>query len=267
MRVNEVEEALDDDDTEADVKPEPGADDGPEALRARKRAKRRHLATIANGPKQGRIPLPELRGRSLQIRLDHLKEMRQRVDLSASALPSACMYTLFNTASRLHCLTTSSDSTMIAGGFADSYVKVWDLTRKGLRGLKSSEELKDLDIDSSTTLEDLQDAGSAEDCKTLIGHTGPVYSTSFSPDNAFLLSGSEDGTARLWDLHTFTNVVAYVYHRLPLSHFLALSALSIVVIYPCSQIVACLLCVQPRVAHVAPAVLWPHPHYLCRGCR
>lgn len=208
MRVAEVEEALDDDDHDDD-KGE-GVDDGPEEQRARKRAKRRHLATGAHGPKQDRIPLPELKGRSLQKRIEQLKEMRQRVDLGRNSLPSACMYTFFNTGGRVHCLTASSDSTMIAGGFADSYIKVWDLTRKGLKSLKSADELKEIEIDASTKLEDLQDPESAEDVKTLVGHTGPVYSTSFSPDNTFLLSGSEDGTARLWDLHTFSNVVVSV---------------------------------------------------------
>eukprot|EP00038_Savillea_parva_P011335 m.196804 g.196804 ORF g.196804 m.196804 type:complete len:680 (+) comp19909_c0_seq1:100-2139(+) len=218
MRLNEVEEALNDDDDDEDLtsKTEPGAEEvGPDAARARKRAKRRHLATVAQGPKQGRIPLPELRGRSLQMQLDQLKEMRQRVDLGRNALPSACMYTFFNTAERLHNLTLSRDKTMISGGFADSYVKVWDLTKKGLKSLKSAEELGEIDIDASTKMEDLLDDSSAEEVKTLIGHTGPVYSTSFSPDNSFLLSGSEDGTARLWDLHTFTNVVAYKGHMYP----------------------------------------------------
>jgi hypothetical protein len=52
LRVNEVEEALDDDDDDDPVKPgEPGADadggaGGAEGARARKRAKRRHLATV-----------------------------------------------------------------------------------------------------------------------------------------------------------------------------------------------------------------------------
>ena len=35
---------------------------------------------------------------------------------------------------------------------------------------------------------------SAVDMRTLVGHSGPVYSTSFNPDNTLLLSGSEDGT-------------------------------------------------------------------------
>jgi len=36
--------------------------------------------------------------------------------------------------------------------------------------------------------------------KTLAGHTGAVLSAAFSPDGARLLTSSEDGTARLWDL-------------------------------------------------------------------
>ena len=30
--------------------------------------------------------------------------------------------------------------------------------------------------------------------RLLTGHSGPVFGTSFNPDNSFLISGSEDGT-------------------------------------------------------------------------
>ncbi len=38
---------------------------------------------------------------------------------------------------------------------------------------------------------------SGSDVRQLIGHNGPVFSTSFNPDNSFLISGSEDGTGKL----------------------------------------------------------------------
>jgi WD40 repeat protein len=43
------------------------------------------------------------------------------------------------------------------------------------------------------------DAASGAPLATLTGHKGAVYSVEFSPDGAHLVSGSRDGTLRLWD--------------------------------------------------------------------
>ena len=43
-------------------------------------------------------------------------------------------------------------------------------------------------------LERMMDNRTAEDCKLLLGHTGPVYGASFSNDRNYLTSSSEDGT-------------------------------------------------------------------------
>ncbi|MHB8629170.1 MAG: WD40 repeat domain-containing protein [Aggregatilineales bacterium] len=34
------------------------------------------------------------------------------------------------------------------------------------------------------------------------GHQNSIKSVAFSPDDKFILSGSDDGTARLWDVAT-----------------------------------------------------------------
>jgi len=47
----------------------------------------------------------------------------------------------------------------------------------------------------------MEDTGKKE-CK-LIGHSGPVYSTSFSPDNRYLISGSEDNSGFFFLALTF----------------------------------------------------------------
>jgi transcription initiation factor TFIID subunit 5 len=57
--------------------------------------------------------------------------------------------------------------------------------------------------------------------RKLIGHSGPVFATSFDPVGGtaappkFLLSASADHTTRLWSLDTLTNVVAYRGHKNP----------------------------------------------------
>ena len=55
----------------------------------------------------------------------------------------------------------------------------------------------------------MMDDNSAEQSKMLLGHCGPVYGLSFSPDRTMLLSCSEDGSIRLWSLQTWTCLVVY----------------------------------------------------------
>jgi transcription initiation factor TFIID subunit 5 len=208
----EVEEALEDDEDGEDEGKEDGEDDadGKAKKRAAKRAK-----TIPSGAASDRVPLPPASGRELQMKIEQLKEIRKRVELGASKLPSACLYTFFNATDRVHSLTMSEDATLIAAGFADSYIKIWSLdSKKPLRTLQPSSQLKNADVIDGSKLEDFLD-DQPEQSKTLIGHCGPVYETSFSPDNSHLVSCSEDGTVRLWNLHTWTNVVCYKGHMNP----------------------------------------------------
>jgi WD40 repeat protein len=57
--------------------------------------------------------------------------------------------------------------------------------------------------------------------RKLIGHSGPVYSLSFSPlagsaaPPRHLLSSSQDGSIRLWSLDTWSGIVAYKGHQEP----------------------------------------------------
>lgn len=46
----------------------------------------------------------------------------------------------------LNCISISEDSSLIAGGFSDSYIKVWSLKGEKLRGFKG--KIKASDINS-----------------------------------------------------------------------------------------------------------------------
>ncbi|KAI8644361.1 WD40-repeat-containing domain protein [Parasitella parasitica] len=139
------------------------------------------------------------RSTDIQAELDSLSDLRKRVSMGSAALPSVCIYTFHNTHDMLNCISISEDTTLVAGGFSESYIKVWSLQGKKL--LSKSEK-------------DQHQPGTI--CKKLIGHAGPVYGLSFSHDNQYLISCSEDQTVRLWSLESFTNLVCYKSHNYPI---------------------------------------------------
>ncbi|GJV88028.1 transcription initiation factor TFIID subunit 5 [Tanacetum coccineum] len=137
-----------------------------------------------------------------------LEDLRNRVQLSNITLPSACFYTFINTHNGLNCSTISHDGALVAGGFSDSSVKVWNIAKMGSMG--SSGEL-DLAANGNT----LGSNGGKRSYTLYSGHSGPVYSASFSPWGDFLLSSSSDSTIRLWSTTFNTNLVCYKGHNYP----------------------------------------------------
>ncbi|XP_061492088.1 transcription initiation factor TFIID subunit 5 [Rhineura floridana] len=168
-----------------------------------------------NAPPQNRIPLPELKDSDKLDKIMNMKEATKRVRLGSECLPSICFYTFLNAYQGLTAADITDDSSMIVGGFADSTVRVWSVTPKKLRSVKSAADLSLIDKESDDVLERIMDEKTASELKILCGHSGPVYGTSFSPDRNYLLSSSEDGTIRLWSLLTFSCLVGYRGHNYP----------------------------------------------------
>eukprot|EP00741_Cyanophora_paradoxa_P005686 tig00000903_g5513.t1 len=160
-----------------------------------------HAAVAKN-----RIPLPP---NWEELRREEFEEARRAAALSAKALPSVCFHTFLNAGNSLHGVEFSADSRLAAASLADSSLSLFCL-----------------DPQVSSTLELFAGAGAGEGRGAgapgeagapvrLVGHAGPVYSASFSPDNRFLLSASEDATVRLWSLELGANLVAYRGHNYP----------------------------------------------------
>lgn len=168
-----------------------------------------------NAPPQTRIPLPELRDQDKIEKINIYREAMKRVKLSADNLPSICLYTLLNSSQGVSGIDFTDDSSMVAAGFEDGNIRVWTLTPNKLRCMKPSSELEYIDKEADDVLERMMDDRTGTDTKMLTGHSGVVFAVSFSPDRTSLLSASEDGTIRLWNLHTWSTIVCYKGHMFP----------------------------------------------------
>ncbi|KAF8527845.1 TFIID and SAGA subunit [Hysterangium stoloniferum] len=143
---------------------------------------------------------------------------KQSAEARARALPSICAYTLHDAADCVPCATFSMDSTLMAAGFSESYIRLFSLKQEKLRGMRS--DFQDSTIRDSASLRRVKEKVGTTTRK-LIGHSGPVYSVAFdtlagsSAPPRYLLSSSADSTVRLWSMDTMTNVVAYRGHQGP----------------------------------------------------
>jgi transcription initiation factor TFIID subunit 5 len=106
----------------------------------------------------------------------------------------------------------SGDTSLVAVGTEESYIRVWDLHGNALPSIVPGAD------------------AAPSSSRRLIGHSAPVYSVSFSPSiegpaNAddsipstapkLLLSSSSDKTIRLWSLEAWTCLVVYKGHEGP----------------------------------------------------
>uniref|UniRef100_A0AAZ3QT25 TFIID subunit TAF5 NTD2 domain-containing protein n=1 Tax=Oncorhynchus tshawytscha TaxID=74940 RepID=A0AAZ3QT25_ONCTS len=211
LKEPEIEVPLDDEDEEAENE---------EGKPKKKKPKKDSMGSKSkkqdpNAPQQTRIPLPELKDSDKLDKIMNMKEATKKIRLGPDNLPSICFYSFLNAYQGLTAVDFTDDSSLIAGGFADSTVRVWSVTPKKLRRVKSAADLSNIDKESDDVLERIMDEKTASESKILYGHSGPVYGISFSPDRNYLLSSSEDGTVRLWSLQTFTCLVGYKGHNYP----------------------------------------------------
>lgn len=141
-----------------------------------------------------------------KLKLDIMPQVKAIIDnrnklkpgVIQTALPSVSIYTFNDPRETVNTLEFSNNSTTVAAGLSDSFIKIWDLNGRKLESV----------------IEDKQNGGPKE-YQRLVGHAGAVYGLSFSPDDRFLLSASEDKTVRLWSLETYQGLVSYKSHNDP----------------------------------------------------
>ncbi|TYH61262.1 hypothetical protein ES332_D07G039100v1 [Gossypium tomentosum] len=149
---------------------------------------------------------------STEVEQSILEDLRNRVQLSSVALPSVSFYTFLNTHNGLNCSSISQDGTLVAGGFSDSSLKVWDMAKLGQQAGSSTLQGEN----DSTSSEHVAGPNGVKRSYTLFqGHSGPVYSATFSPLGDFIISSSADTTIRLWSTKLNANLVCYKGHNYP----------------------------------------------------
>lgn len=167
----------------------------------------------ANTPMAPRVK-SELTLPVMPTEIEHsiLEDLRNRVQLSSVALPSVSFYTFINTHNSLNCASISHDGSLVAGGFSDSSLKVWDMSKLGQQMGNSTPQG---DKDAAGNEQMLSANGGRRPYTLFQGHSGPVYSASFSPLGDFILSSSADSTVRLWSTKLNANLVCYKGHNYP----------------------------------------------------
>uniref|UniRef100_A0A0D9WSN0 TFIID subunit TAF5 NTD2 domain-containing protein n=1 Tax=Leersia perrieri TaxID=77586 RepID=A0A0D9WSN0_9ORYZ len=148
----------------------------------------------------------------IEVEQSILEDLRNRAQLNSLALPSVSFYTFLNTHNGLNCSSISHDGSLVVGGFSDSSVKVWDMSKIGQPSKTSSPQGEN----GPSQGERISASDDGKKSYTLFqGHSGPVYSAAFSPFGDYLLSSSSDSTIRLWSTKLNANLVCYKGHNYP----------------------------------------------------
>jgi hypothetical protein len=108
-----------------------------------------------------------------------------------------------------NCAFTADGSKVLAGG-KDGVVRLWNVeTGKKLHGfrIENAEQMAVSPDGQLVAVADSKDhaiqiwnTNTGEEVQRFTGHTGDIMSIAFSPDDTRMLSGSKDGTMRLWDV-------------------------------------------------------------------
>ncbi|KAG6544504.1 hypothetical protein Mapa_014142 [Marchantia paleacea] len=162
------------------------------------------------------LPMPVM---SEELERQALDDLRNRARLGSSALPSVSFYTFINTHNSLNCVSISADGSLVVGGFSDSSLKVWDMTKIGESVAPSENGTAGNGTPTKSPGESIMTGTAVDNSKTSYtlfkGHAGPVYAANFSPDGEYMLSASGDHTVRLWSLKLNANICCYKGHNYP----------------------------------------------------
>ena len=176
-------------------------------------------------------PLPVFRTADVKREVEKVFDGRKRIRLGVevergtlddnvktkTSLPSICAFTFQDVGDTLNCSSFSPDSTILAGGFSDSTIRLWNLKGESFKPLNDKFDRND----PPNNVKRLKLDDGPNNLK-FIGHSGPIFGISFDPSFGspipprHMISASADSTVRLWSMETYSNLSVYRGHRDPI---------------------------------------------------
>ncbi|XP_022889781.1 transcription initiation factor TFIID subunit 5-like isoform X5 [Olea europaea var. sylvestris] len=177
------------------------------------KASRSESSTTSGAPRVK----PELTLPIIPTEVEHsiLEDLRNRVQLSSMTLPSISFYTFINTHNGLNCASISHDGSLVAGGFSDSSLKVWDMAKLGQQtgNMQFSPVGHYFASASHDRTARIWSMDRIQPLRIMAGHLSDVDCVQWHANCNYVATGSSDRTVRLWDVQSGECVRIFIGHR------------------------------------------------------
>lgn len=188
------------------------------------------------GPTRVEIPFPASTSRDVHMEVTKIRENRDRLKMEGRTggigpAVSVCMYTFHNSNDSICCMDFSGDLKLVASGMYESYIRVWTMDGSPLGASATGQPQASqrlighsgpvYSVAFAPAIGDYDDRSPGAPVKWLLsgggdgniilwsletfqpvvkykGHTGPVWSVSWSKFGHYFVSGGLDKLGRIW---------------------------------------------------------------------
>ncbi|GIX71278.1 hypothetical protein CEXT_121851 [Caerostris extrusa] len=123
--------------------------------------------------------------------------------------PASYLYTISCRRQNIHCVDINKNNTLLACGFKNYNIHVWNLDPNVLKSEEAENESKLYRTDLDSSKEGFSSNLSFGSSHKFKGHYGSVSGLAYTPFDSVLLSCSKDATVRVWSIKDFKSLHVY----------------------------------------------------------